>query len=53
MLKRGDLVVSVINTLVCRMPFLATDTRPCVLINAYCLLSSERESICIKDRVGA
>ena len=30
--ENGDLVVPVNNTLVCHMSFLATDTRPCVLL---------------------
>ena len=31
--ENGELAVPVINTLVCHMAFLATDTQPCVLIN--------------------
>ena len=30
--ENGDLVVHINNTLMCRTSFLATDTRPCVLI---------------------
>ena len=34
--ENGNLVVPVNNTLVCRMSFLATDTRLCVLMYSIC-----------------
>ena len=45
--ENGELAISVNNTLVCHMIFLATDTQPCVLMMYYHAVVMAIDSQCL------